>query len=164
MILDASHGPLKIRDEYNCTRLAPASIFASAVSGLSTPPAPIKGNWLSTRRWACASILVDGKKSGRPDKPPCSAAAGSFSDAGRAMVVFETISPSICLERAHLTISSSSASVRSGAIFKSTGLRANTSDALSRAARTRARRSSRAPARCKSRKPGVLGDEILIVK
>ena len=86
-----------------------------------TPPTPISGTRRSTRRKVSASIFVEGAKSGFPDNPPVSlASAVSFRFCGRAIVVFETVSPSILRPRAVFTIASSPSSDRSGAIFNRT--------------------------------------------
>jgi len=88
----------------------------------------------------------------------------SRSDDGRAKVVLATIMPSTRRERAMCTTSSSSPSVKSGAIFNSTGESPAFSRTRSRASITFASRSSSADACCKLRSPGVFGDETLTVK
>jgi len=83
------------------------------------------------------------------------------SVAGRATVVFETMSPSIRRMSAVATMSSRPRASRSGAILSMSGRRGSVA---SRASTTRAIRSSSASRRCKSRKPGVFGEETLIVR
>jgi hypothetical protein len=81
------------------------------------------------------------------------------------MVVLATIIPSIARRRATATIPSSSGKVRSGAILISIGVRRPLrADASSRASSARATRSSSAASACRSRRPGVLGEETLMVR
>ena len=82
----------------------------------------------------------------------------------RAVVVLATIMPSTWRERAICTTSSSSLRLRSGAIFSSTGESPAFWRTRSRASITFARRSSRAAACCRLRRPGVFGDDTLTVK
>ena len=102
--------------------------------------------------------------SGRPDSPPASfAVAWSRRLGGRPIVVLPTIMPSILRARATPTMSSRSESDRSGAILSSTGVGPARGATRSRASTTRASRSSSADACCRSRRPGVFGDEMLTV-
>jgi len=68
-------------------------------------------------------MRVERSNNGFPERPPVSVRAAPRSEAGRVIVVFETINPSILFARAVAMMESSSLNVRSGAIFKSTGLR-----------------------------------------
>ena len=92
---------------------------------------------------------VERANSGRPDRPPGSCAAGR-AGGGRAIVVLETMTPSIPLSSTSAAMSSSSASCRSGAIFRNSGV-APAGLAIGRARRSPApavrRRASRACSR-----------------
>ncbi len=100
----------------------------------------------------------------RTTRPARSARACSRKVEGRASVVLATIMPSTRRERAMCTTSSSSARLRSGAIFNSTGESPAFCRTRSRASITRASRSSSAAACCRLRRPGVFGDDTLTVK
>ena len=91
-------------------------------------------------------------------------ARSSLSEAGRVKVVLATTSPSMPRASTTATISSSSESDRSGAIFTRSGVRFScAASAWARASSARATRSSSASLPCNPRKPGVLGEETLMV-
>jgi hypothetical protein len=79
-------------------------------------------------------------------------------------VVLPTIMPSTLRRRAIATTSSSWVSVRSGAILISTGVAPAFRLTRSRTSTTRAVSSSNTLPCWRSRRPGVLGDDMLQVK
>ena len=101
-------------------------------------------------------MAVERSRSGAPDSPPASPLCGERSVSGRAMVVLLMISPLTPLAQHASTIGPSASSARSGASFTSTGLPS------SRGA-TAARMPSSRASPWRSRSPGVLGEETLMV-
>lgn len=109
-------------------------------------------------------MRVEAAKSGLPERPPVSALFPLRRLSGRAIVVFETIMPSTLRRRATATMPSSSGMERSGAILISTGVGLAPAAASSRAASVCAISSSSALSACRSRRPGVFGEETLTVR
>ena len=100
-----------------------------------------------------------------PRQPPASAARAALPSPLRASVVFDTAMPSTARSTSTLTVGARSSSAMSGASFTTTGRFGLPAETISaRACSTRATRSSSAAGACRSRRPGVLGEEMLIVK
>ena len=72
------------------------------------------------RAYARRMTALAGSRTGAPDRPPASFASGCSK--GRAMVVLVAMSPASPHARATSTTSSTASGVRSGAIFRNSGL------------------------------------------
>src|SRR6266545_2130755 len=118
------------------------------------PPTPITGSCPAVCLCTYSTIRRDRSVSGRPDRPPASAARDWSAAAmpSRAIVVLVAISPATRSSVQTASSSSTAASVRSGAIFTSTGLGVSLPLASTSASCRSAASSSRSwPASCNER-------------
>ncbi|CAM4523948.1 hypothetical protein COEX109129_40395 [Corallococcus exiguus] len=99
---------------------------------------------------------LDSSRTGAPDRPPASFEC--LCSKGRVRVVLVAMSPDSPRAIATSTTSSTASGVRSGAIFRNSGVPGATASIRSRTASSSADSASGS---CSLRRPGVLGEDAL---
>ncbi|KAG0741191.1 hypothetical protein G6F24_016786 [Rhizopus arrhizus] len=128
------------------------------------PPTPTSGTDSGRRARRRRSTSVDCSSTGAPDRPPASLANGSPATLLWSTVVLVAITPSTFSSPSTRAAASMSRSLRSGATFTSIGTR-RPCRAASASWRSRSWLTSwrSAVASCSSRRPAVVGEEMLTV-
>ncbi|KAH3667985.1 hypothetical protein OGAPHI_001739 [Ogataea philodendri] len=171
LAFSALPGPLYANAVYSSTKVAPALANSIASFPELIPPQPIRTRFESLVCFLSSlNAFNEISFNGLPERPPVwltnAWSAVISRSRGLWIVVLDRTMPSILASLADLAIDSISGSVRSGATFTSTGGldcgSSNLPGSLFLSATTLVSRLVSFDSFCKSRSPGVFGDETLI--